>query len=458
MRIHSKPVEEHAEVPLADDSRWEAIVAHWQRREAPQTGAAPEGNACYVLSVRRRDDVGEPHAQLAEIASLVRTQGDRVVGTELHQLHRPDPRTLIRSGIAERIGVAARDAGADLLVVDAELTPSQTRNLEDATGLPVADREAVILNVFERHATTPRARAQVELAHLEYLRPRIRGIGLNMDQQAGGVMGSRGSGDTASELLARRLDDRLTELRRRLVQIKRADAGRRQHRTRAFRVALAGYTNAGKTSLMNALCNAELSVRDRPFETLDTTTRCLTRHGGDVLLSDTVGFIRRLPDRLFASFESTLAEITEASLLLVVVDVSDPELEEHLRLIEAVLGRLGAAALPRFVVFNKSDRLDTARPAEELARLAGGHSYLAASAHDPRAVEGLRDTILAAARARNAVREVFVPYDQGELSGRIYAQCRVLRTHATPRGTQFLIEGAPSIVEQLALACRKRTP
>ena len=159
-----------------------------------------------------------------------------------------------------------------------------------------------------------------------------------MDQQAGGVMVSRGSGDTASELLARRLDDRLTELRRRSNRSARRRLGRRQHRTRAFRVALAGYTNAGKTSLMNALCHAELSVRDRPFETLDTTTRCLTRHGGDVLLSDTVGFIRRLPDRLFASFESTLAEITEASLLLVVVDVADPELEEHLRLIAALLG------------------------------------------------------------------------------------------------------------------------
>ena len=458
MKIHSKPVEEHAEAPLADDGRWEAIVAHWQRREAPARGVAPRGNACYVLSVRHRGDANEPEAQLAEIASLVRTQGDRVVGMETHQLHRPDPRTLIRSGIAERIGTSARDAGADLLVVDAELTPSQTRNLEDAAGLPVADREAVILNVFERHATTPRARAQVELAHLEYLRPRIRGIGLNMDQQAGGVMGSRGSGDTASELLARRLDDRLSELRRRLAQIKHADAGRRQQRTRAFRVALTGYTNAGKTSLMNALCHAELSVRDRPFETLDTTTRCLTRHGGDVLLSDTDGFIRRLPERLFASFESTLAEIAEASLLLVVVDVSDPELEEHLRLIETVLGRLEAATVPRIVVFNKSDRLSMARPTEEVARLAAGHLHLTASAHDPRSVDGVRDAILAAARARHAVREVFVTYEHGELIGRIHAQCRVLRSHATPRGTQFLIEGAPSIVEQLARACRKRTP
>jgi GTP-binding protein HflX len=458
MKIHSKPIDEHAEVPLADDGRWEEIVAHWQRREAPRSAAASGSNACYVLSVQHRGDASDPQAQLAEIASLVRTQGDRVVGTELHQLHRPDPRTLVRSGIAHRIGTTARDAGADLLVVDAELTPSQTRNLEDAAGMSVADREAVILNVFERHAKTPRARAQVELAHLEYLRPRIRGIGLDMDQQAGGVMGSRGSGDTASELLARRLDDRLTELRRRLEQIKRADAGRRRQRAQAFRVALTGYTNAGKTSLMNALCRSELSVRDRPFETLDTTTRCLTRHGGDVLLSDTVGFIRRLPDRLFASFESTLAEIGEASLLLVVLDVSDPEREEHLRLIETVLGRLAAAALPRLVVFNKSDRLDTAFAAGELARLAGGRTHQMVSAHDPRAVDGLREAILTAARARHAVREVFVPYERGELCGRIYAQCRVLRSRATPRGTQLLIEGSPSTVEQLARACRRRTP
>jgi GTP-binding protein HflX len=458
MKFFSKPLDEHAEVPPADDGRWEAIVAHWTRREAPQRGADPSGNTCYVLSVHRRGERGHPPAQLAEITSLVQSQGDRVVGSEVHELHRPDPRTLIRSGVAGRLGNQARDLGADLLVIDAELSPSQTRNLEDATGLPVADREAVILNVFERHATTPRARAQVELAHLEYLRPRIRGIGLNMDQQAGGVMGNRGSGDTASELLARSLDDRLVELRRRLEQITRADAERRRRRTRTFRVALAGYTNAGKTSLMNGLCDAGLSARDRPFETLDTTTRCLSRHGGEVLLSDTVGFIRRLPDRLFASFASTLAEISEASLLLVVVDVSDPELEEHLRLTETVLGRLGAAALPRLVVFNKSDRLSAVPPAEALSRLAGKREYLCVSAHDRPAMDSLRGAILAAARAQHAVREVFVPYERGELSGRIYAQCRVLRTHATVRGTQFLIEGAPSVVEQLARACRKRTP
>jgi GTP-binding protein HflX len=456
MKFHSKPVEEHAEAPLADGGRWEEIVAHWSCREALRRGPVPSGNACYVLSVQRPADRGHPSAQLAEITSLVQSQGDRVVGSEMHELHRPDPRTLIRRGIAERIGNHARDVGADLLVIDAELSPSQTRNLEDATGLPVADREGVILNVFQRHATTRRARAQVELAHLEYLRPRIRGIGLDMDQQAGGVMGNRGSGDTASELLARNLDDRLVELRRRLEQIKRADCERRRRRRRAFRVALAGYTNAGKTSLMNALCDAGLSARDRPFETLDTTTRCLTRHGGDVLLSDTVGFIRRLPDRLFASFESTLAEISEASLLLVVVDVSDPEWQEHLGHTETVLGRLGAAPLPRLVVFNKIDRLSAVPSAADLASLAGDREYLCVSAHHRTAMDSLRSAILATARAQHAVRELFVPYERGELSGRIYAQCRVLRTHATARGTQFLIEGAPSLVEQLARACRKR--
>jgi len=311
MKFYSKPLEEHAEVPLADDGRWEALVAHWTRREAPQRGAPPSGNACFVVSVHRHGDRGDPFAQLA---------------------------------------------------------------------------------------------------------------------------------------------------RRRLEQIKHADAQRRRQRTRAFRVALAGYTNAGKTSIMNALCDAGLPARDRPFETLDATTRCLTRHGGDVLLSDTVGFIRRLPERLFASFESTLAEISEASLLVVVVDVSDPELEEHLRLIETVLARLGAGLIPRLVVFNKSDRPGAAASAEKLAWLAGSRGYLCVSAHDRATMDSLREAILLAARARHAVRELFVPYERGELSGRIYAQCRVLRAHATARGTQFLIEGAPMIVEQLARACRRRTP
>ena len=263
MKFYSKPVEEHEEVPSGDaglaSGTWEELVAHWMERES--FGCVPlplrtSGTATYVLSVYRgRDDAGRA-AQLEEITGLVEAQGDQVVGRETYRLSRPDARTFIRVGVAERVGGAARECGATMLVVDAELSPSQTRNLEDATGLSVCDREAVILNVFERHATTHRARIQVELAHLDYLRPRIRGIGLNMDQQAGGIMGSRGAGETASELLARQLDGRVADLRRRLSRLKKAGRAQRKQRSACARIVLVGYTNAGKTSLMNALTSA----------------------------------------------------------------------------------------------------------------------------------------------------------------------------------------------------------
>ncbi len=456
MKFHSKSIDEHAEVPLADAGRFEELVSRWTRREAPQRARAEDGNSCYVVSVHRSGDAGNPRAQLAEITGLVDAQGDRVVGEEVHELVRPDPRTLIRSGVAERIGAEATDRGADMLVVDAELSPSQTRNLEDATGLPVCDREAVILNVFERHATTRRARIQVEIAHLEYLRPRIRGIGLNMDQQAGGVMGGRGPGETASELLARRLDGRLADLRRQLLGLKRSDAAQRKHRKKCSRVTLVGYTNAGKTSLMNALTSAGLSARDRPFETLDTTSRCLTRHGGDVLISDTVGFIRRLPERLFASFESTLAEVAEASLLLLVVDASDSELVEHLRTTDGVLDRLGAAGIPRVVVFNKTDRLTERLSDEELSGLCAGHDYVALSSRDPDAVLALRERLLDLVRAEHVVREVFVRYELTDVTRSIHSRCRVQKAVASRLGTQFVIEGEPHVVDEIVRASRRK--
>lgn len=454
MRFHSKPIEEHAEVPLADDGRLDQLISDFRVRRV-ENHAAVGGNACYVLSICRRAEADAATAQLAEITSLVAAQGDRVVGEESHVLVRPEARTFIRSGVAERIARRARELGADMLVIDAELSPSQMRNLEDATGLPICDREAVILNVFERHATTRRARMQVEIAHLEYLRPRIRGLGLSMDQQTGGMTKARGPGETASELLARQMDDRLSYLRRGLARLKQAESSQRKRRADCARVVLVGYTNAGKTSLMNALTSAGLSARDRPFETLDTTSRALSRHAGDVLLSDTVGFIRHLPERLFASFESTLAEVSEASLLLVAVDLSDPEAARHLHTTDALLEKLGAGQTDRLVVFNKLDRL--AEPLEEqaLAVLSNGWPYLALSSRDPVAVETLRDRILAQVRTHHRQRELFVPYARSELSARIYARCRVLRATATPNGTQFLVEGQAHVIDEIARATRK---
>ncbi len=449
MRFHSKSVEEHAEVPLADDGRWEQLVNHWQHRSPHTTTNGT--NRCYVLSVLRPDDGDVEQGRLAEILGLVDAQGDLVVGSEAYVLYDPDARTLIRKGVALRIAERARASEANMLVVDAELTPSQTRNLEESIGLPICDREAVILNVFERNASTRRARAQVEIAHLEYLRPRIRGIGLNMDQQMGGSNKARGPGETASELLARQLDGRLSELRRRLDRLKHSDASARKRRTHCSRVVLVGYTNAGKTSLMNALTGADLSARNRPFETLEATSRCLSRHGGDILLSDSVGFIRRLPERLFASFESTLAEVTEASLLLLVADITDPEVAEHLRTTREVLKRLGADDLPRLVVFNKADRLRDARTTGDLRALALGDDHVVLTARSVEAVSELRGQILQRVRGRCAVRKLFVPYCRADLNRDVYAKCRVLQAEATDQGMQLVVEGDPHVIDALAL-------
>lgn len=455
MRFHSKPIEEHIEVPLADEGQLEELVARWARRHdgpaAPETGQ----NRCYVVSVGDWVDDTQREAQLAEILALVRAQGDAVVGHETLRRARPDPKTHLGRGASSRVAARASECGADMLVVDAELSPSQARNLEDATGIAVCDREAVILNVFLRNAKTRRARIQVEIAHLEYLRPRIRGLGLDMDQQAGGLLKARGPGETATELLARRLDGRVAELRKQLARIARAGDTQRKGRETSARIVLVGYTNAGKTSLMNALASEVLSARDVPFETLDTTSRCLTRHGGDVILSDTVGFIRRLPERLLESFESTLAEIAEASLVVVVVDASDPEQDMHVEITEAQIARLGAAEVPRLYVLNKVDRLSEAPAEERLRRLCGGHEWVMVSSHDAGAVARLRERLVELGRGKHRKVRVMVPYEATELMKSAYAECRVIAAEAAPRGLVLTIEGAPHVVARVQRAAKE---
>jgi GTP-binding protein HflX len=336
-----------------------------------------------------------------------------------------------------------------MLVLDAELSPSQARNLEDTAGMSVCDREAIILNVFLRHAKTRRARIQVEIAQLQYLRPRIRGVGLDMDQQAGGMARGRGPGETASELMARKLDGRLEELQKALRKLETSGTTQRRRRSACKRMVLVGYTNAGKTSLMNALTAADLSAREMPFETLDTTARCLARHGGEVLISDTVGFIRRLPERLLASFESTLVEITQASLLVIVVDVSDYERGLQLQTTLQLLEKMGAKEVPRFYVFNKLDRLASVPDRDELARWSEGHPWAVLSARDMRAVADLEEKLLRTVRREEEELTTFVPYAATDVLALIYSQCRVMGSLATEEGLTLRIQGPLSAMSRI---------
>lgn len=448
-KFNSKPVSEHSEVPLADGGELEKLVEHWSARQAASAGNVSQSGACYVVSIGSdRDDVAR-QAQLAEIVALVQHQGGRVVGQELCHLAQPNARTLLGKGTAEAIADRAREHGASMLVLDAELSPSQTRNLEDAVGIAICDREAIILNVFLRHARTRRAKIQVEIAQLEFLRPRIRGVGLDMDQQTGGNKSARGPGETASELMARKLDSRLKELKNALLACETSSLTQRQQRSQCERIALVGYTNAGKTSLMNALTHADLSARDMPFETLDTTSRCLTRHGGEIVLSDTVGFIRRLPERLLASFQSTLAEISEASVLLIVVDASDPERELQLLTTLELIEKMGAHNLPRFYVFNKIDRVPQPHALEELADLAEGHPFAALSTSDALAVAQLQAALVDMVRKQQAELTAFVPYAAANTLSLIYANCRVVSSDAGDAGLTLQIQGPPAALSRI---------
>jgi GTPase len=449
LKFNSRPVSEHSEVPLADGGALEKVVEHWNTRRAAGVSGEAEVSACYVVSIGAEREPVTRAAQLAEMVALVQHQGGHVVGHELCHLARPNARTLLGKGTAQAITERARELGASMLVLDAELSPSQTRNLEDTVGMAICDREAIILNVFLRHARTRRAKIQVEIAQLEYLRPRIRGVGLDMDQQTGGNKNARGPGETASELLARKLDDRLKELKNGLAACETSSITQRRQRSACQRIALVGYTNAGKTSLMNALSNAELSARDMPFETLDTTSRCLTRHGGEIVLSDTVGFIRRLPERLLASFQSTLAEISEASLLLIVIDVSDPERDLQLRTTLDLIEKMAAQQVPRFYVFNKADRLSELPDGEELTRLCEGHPHALLSTRDAQAVAALEAALLATVRSQQQELTAFVPYAAAATLSLIYASCRVASSDANDAGLTLQISGPSAVMSRI---------
>jgi GTP-binding protein HflX len=351
--------------------------------------------------------------QLDELRELLRTAGVATVGQSVQRRDLPHPNTYVGPGKLDEIKAAIASSDANLVACDDELSPRQERNLEEALGVPVVDRTAVILDIFAAHAHTAEGKLQVELAQLQYNLARMRGLWSHLERLGGGV-GTRGPGETQIETDRRLARDRIAALKRRLVHVSGNRSVMRAERERAHlpRIALAGYTNAGKSSLLNALTGADVAVRDRLFHTLDPTTRVMRAGGRDYLLTDTVGFIRKLPHQLVEAFGATLEETRLADLILHVVDGSAPE-EELLTMtaaVDEVLAEIGADEVPRILVLGKADLIDDDRRLE----LANRHpTAVLASAVTGEGLEALIDRIEELFASWLVEVELLIPYADG---------------------------------------------
>jgi GTP-binding protein HflX len=436
-----------------------------------------------LLGVQLTDVSDDDFASsLAELARLAKTLGLNVVGRVTQRRGRLAPGAVVGEGKLRELarwtggtGVVpvgppkprrgadpeeeAQDAGAPagdapvppgeraaVVIVDADLTPSQARNLERATGAEVLDRTAVILAIFQRHARSREARLQVEIARLKYVAPRLRETGGGRDREGGGI-GGRGAGESASELERRKVRDRIAELRAELAAIEREASTRRVRRSEQPTVALVGYTNAGKSSWMRALTGSGVLVADELFATLDTTVRALRPETVPrILVSDTVGFIKKLPHDLVASFRSTLDEARDSDLLVHVVDASDPSFRAQVDVTRQVLGEIGAVDAPRLVVLNKADRLDAATR----SRLASEWpEALVLSARDPADVAALRETLVAFFERGAVEAELVVPWSKQRVVAEAHERARVLEARSEADGTHLRLRARPDVLARL---------
>ncbi len=370
---------------------------------------------------------------LDELAQLVDTAGADPVATVVQRRHSPDPATYLGSGKADELRELCIAVDADTVVFDDELSPAQQRNLEKILGRTAIDRTAVILDIFGQNAHSQEGKAQVELAQIRYRLPRLRGRGTAFSQQRGGIGARQGGGETQLEVDRRKLLRRMHKLEadlREITRVRHTQAKARQ-RSQLSRVAIVGYTNAGKSTLLNHLTDAGVLVEDRLFATLDATTRRLQLPGGEtVLVTDTVGFITKLPTQLVEAFKSTLEVVVDADLLVHVVDASAPEPDEHLRAVERVLDEIGAGDVPQFLVVNKVD-LDP----EGAKRLLVDHEgAVAVSAVTGEGISDLLRSLGDRLRGLSTVTELVVPFDRGDVLAALHREGEVLVETATDTG------------------------
>lgn len=372
---------------------------------------------------------GNADEHAAELARLADTAGAVVVDALSQRLDSPHPKYYLGEGKVAELRERITATGATLVIFDEELTPAQGKNLEDALKVRVLDRTELILDIFATRARTREAQMQVELAQLQYLLPRLKRMWTHLERIRGGI-GLRGPGETQLETDRRLINRRIRDLRSKLAVVAQRRATQRKGRTGEFRVALVGYTNAGKSSILRALAGSELFVEDRLFATLDPATRSVTLGPGTrALVTDTVGFIRKLPHGLVASFRATLEEAREADLLLHVIDASQPGWEEQKRVVEEVLLELDIADRPTFLVFNKVDQLthDEEAAFRERVRLLFADTIVFASAVEPAGLDALRGRLHDALLAQRPTVRLRIPFQDGEALAAIYREGEVLQ-------------------------------
>jgi GTP-binding protein HflX len=388
-----------------------------QRQPDPLPGAEPE--RAFLIAVLRHET--DEEEELGEVRELMRTAGVEPIGELVQRRSAPDRRTYLGKGKFEQLQGLLKEADAESLVVDDDLDPSQQRRLEDSLKMRVVDRTQLILDIFAQHATSAEGKLQVELAQLEYNLPRMRGLWQHLERLGGGI-GTRGPGESQLETDRRLARRRISLLRERLRTLERQRETQRAARRRAETplVALAGYTNAGKSTLLNALTHADVSVADRLFHTLDPTTRAFEVDGRRYLLTDTVGFIRRLPHHLVEGFAATLEETLAADMILHVADSSTPDsrLDEQIRAVETVLAEIGAREVPVELVLNKIDMLDPLARRRLHNRFPGA---LQVSARTGEGLADLRIRVAAVFADRFSPVRLLIPHSDGAVLSELYA-------------------------------------
>jgi GTP-binding protein HflX len=409
-----------------------------------------------LIGIWGQNTLQDAENSIRELAALAETAGAEVLDGLLQRRAHPDPATFLGKGKAQELREMIVATGADTVIADTELAPSQRRNLEDVVKVKVVDRTAIILDIFAQHAKSREGKAQVELAQLEYLLPRLRGWGESMSRQAGGQVGggmgigSRGPGETKIELDRRRINTKMSKLRKQIVAMKPAREAKRANRKRnqVPAVAIAGYTNAGKSSLLNRITKAGVLVENALFATLDPTVRSTqTPDGRAYTIADTVGFVRNLPHQLVEAFRSTLEEIADSDLILHVVDASHPDPAGQIATVRDVIGEVGARDIPELIVFNK---IDLADQTQRMA-LRGMHpNSIEVSSRTGEGLEALLAKIAEMLPEPDVRVRVLIPYDRGDLVSRLHINSRIIELKYEETGTYIEAMVKPDIANELA--------